>query len=830
MKIQLLSAGLLGSITFLLCAQEFPEASDLIRTAAPGTVFTENTSPAFSLRKEGYLPACFSISDWRGNRVDSGLWASGELVLKKRLPKGYYKLRLETPKLKGERSFLIVADPEKRAGVVNDFYALDSGQANNGNDFTEGYGGKDPVKMMADLTVLAGIRHVRNRYYWGAYNPKRGVFDRKNALSRSMDLLTERGIHDSVLFSGSPHWARTRSRMLPDNLLDLYNVMKHLVADHQENRAYWEFWNEPDIGSAPEPVWHFAACQKAAYLGIKAGDRRAPVLNGALSGLNGYYEKVLFQNGIADYIDIFNVHTYTAPVNYPAFIRSVRECLKAAGAERLRIHVTETSCNAEGAAEESVKYINRHRTKGRIVRMGKHSARQEMLMAEYYPKSMLAFQREGVDRVYFFYFSPYNERNGTKDWGIMRRDASAKPVYGAIANMTDLLADSVYRGTVDLGKKISAHLLTRKDGRDVLVFWSRSPLDTNFAHAPVSKTEDLFETEFDLPALSGTYRLIDLFGKEELLHSPKKLKATRYPTYLTGKLKLNLLQKPEPKGEYARPVSAKDLSVVLDVYVNPADFKVTRHKTVASMPGKNGRLTLKVWNLSPEQKHGSLTFRNGTLSGIPGSMELQPFSCRTFEGVFTPSPGKETDLDFVIGGTFNGKEISILTLPVQVEERVFSDCISKPLDTGNLKRWRNNAGGPMKISFCPEEKCIRFDTDFTGGKPGWSYPEYLLGKGESLKDAVMLSFEIRSTQDKVENHFGHAGVYLVTGTTHERGEGTYLSYLPPIHDWEERRIILTGLTFPIERTGLIRIGGNPSGNRLTIYLRNVRVHYKKKQP
>ena len=163
MKFQQLIAGLLGGFSVLLCAQEMPPASDLIKTAAPGTVFTEKSELSFSLRKEGYLPARYTVLDWRGNRVDSGLWSSGELVLRKKLPRGYYKLRLDTPKLKGERSFIIVADPEKRAGVVNDFYALDSGQANNGGDFTEGFGGDDPVKMLADLTVLAGIRHVRNR-------------------------------------------------------------------------------------------------------------------------------------------------------------------------------------------------------------------------------------------------------------------------------------------------------------------------------------------------------------------------------------------------------------------------------------------------------------------------------------------------------------------------------------------------------------------------------------------------------------------------------------------------------------------------------------------
>lgn len=819
-------AGVAGILP--LSAQNAADASAVIKTASPGTVFPDDGIISFSMRKDGFLPARYDIADWRGNTVDSGLWQSGELVLKKRLSRGYYKLSLKSAGLKGFRSFVIVPGLKKRAGVKNDFYALDSGQANNGSDFTEGFAGDDPVKMLADLTRLAGIQHVRNRFYWGAYNPRPGFFTRENPSSRSMELLKERNIHDSVLFINAPHWTRSLSKKLPDDLLELYRTMRNIAADHRECRPLWEFWNEPDISPAPEPVWRFAACQKAAYLGAKAGDAGAPVLNGALSGLNGYYEKVLFQNGITDYLDVFNIHTYTAPADYPGFGKAVRELLKSAGAEHLRIHVTETSCNAEGAAEDRTEYVNRRRTNGKTVTIGKHSARQEMLMAEYYPKSMLAFQQQGFGRVYFFYLSPYNERNGTKDWGIMRRDASAKPVYAAIANMTYLLADADYRGRVGIGKGMTAHLLKRRDGTDVLVFWSNSPLDQNFGHNPVAKTEELFEKEFRLPGLSGRYLLTDLFGKEQVLHSPGKLKATRYPAYLSGRLNLNVTVKGAAKGRYGSRNPEKDLSVVLDAYVHPADFKVTRHKTVASMPGEKGGITLKVWNLSEEKKSGALRVKNGTLSGLPGRVVLEPFSCRSFDCVFTPSPGKMTDLDLTVGGSFNGKEISVLTLPVQAERRIVADSISRPLKTEDVKRWRRNAGGNMKISYCPQEKCIRFDTDFTGGKPGWSYPEYILGKGESFKDAVMLSFEIKSVQDKVENHFGRAGVFLVAGTTHERGQGTYLSCIPPIQDWEERRIILTGLAFPLEKTGLIRIGGNPAGDRLTVWIRNVKVYYKKR--
>lgn len=60
----------------------------------------------------------------------------------------------------------------------------------------------------------------------------------------------------------------------------------------------WEFWNEPDIGFAPEGAWDYAAALKSAYLGFKAGDPELTVAPGGYARtplLN--YNHVVLLNG-----------------------------------------------------------------------------------------------------------------------------------------------------------------------------------------------------------------------------------------------------------------------------------------------------------------------------------------------------------------------------------------------------------------------------------------------------------------------------------------------------------------------------------------------------
>ena len=87
-----------------------------------------------------------------------------------------------------------------------------------------------------------------------------------------------------------------------------------------------------------------------------------------------------------------------------------------------------------------------------------HSPEQELVHAEFYPKAQIALMMEGVERAYFFVFAAFNERNGRKDWGVLRRDGTVKPVFAAIATTVRELGDARLLGALDAPKGIRAFL------------------------------------------------------------------------------------------------------------------------------------------------------------------------------------------------------------------------------------------------------------------------------------------------------------------------------------------------------------------------------------
>ena len=91
----------------------------------------------------------------------------------------------------------------------------------------------------------------------------------------------------------------------------------------------WEFWNEQDIGFAPESAWDYASALKAAYLGFKAADPALPVAIGgyAMTPIAEYAD-VVMANGAKDYFDIFNIHAYRPISNYAQIMEDIRNYLK----------------------------------------------------------------------------------------------------------------------------------------------------------------------------------------------------------------------------------------------------------------------------------------------------------------------------------------------------------------------------------------------------------------------------------------------------------------------------------------------------------------------
>lgn len=800
-----------------------PLAANLDRvtiTGGVGSVFTSK-QPVRLQRNGDIKPLEYKIKDWEGVVVKSGEWPSGRTVEIAGLSCGYYNLYLESPgkEFKEVRSFVIVPELSERRRDENRFYAIDSGQ-NYYTNIDESKITGDAQELITNLIQLAGVTNVRDRFRWAEINPKPNVFNWNILASKTTDLQNSRGIKVTGVFTSSPSWTRTISPKLPDDLMALYRFTEALAKNYKGKVSFWEFWNEPDINFAPEPAWRYGACLKAAYLGFKAGDESSEILNGALCTLpdNPYWE-CLFRNELLKYSDIFNIHAYAAINTY---WEGASTLLRKFGCPNgQRIFITENSTNLEGLA------LEKHSDKIWV-----HSPEQEMLVAEVYPKAMLKFQAYGVERVYRFVMIPYNERDGHKDWGMMRRDGTVKPVYAALSTMNYLLNDAKYLGEYQLSSTLTGHLLARKDGTQILAFWSRSPVDSTFkfdADLEQMQAKKLFPFELKMTLPDGDYSLFDIFGKEtKIKGGENKFSCTRYPRYLVGKLDLKPTKPGFSAGSAGTLKTDDDLSVVVDAYVDNNDFGITDRKATAVLNRKTGKLQLSVYNFSNTKKTGKLEAKGGKLDGVPAEFSLDPFSKQVFQVTVTPDDGAKAIDELVISGSFNNRKITQTVIPLQLPARIFKNTSQKELKANVASAWRKNSSGEMTITDDAEEKAVHFNCKYQSSVRKWCFPEYILQPKESFKNAVALSFEIKSKQDKIENDFNRTLVYICGTVLHEVGKSSEAEYPAPIETWEMRVIPLHRLSFPLEDVKMIRIGGAPQGNVLDFWIRNVRVIYKEK--
>ena len=707
----------------------------------------------------------------------------------------------------------------------------------------------DAIRTVADMAQLAGFAHVRGRHNWARMQPKPDAAPDCTKLAANAALFRDRGIGVSGLFYGTPGWACDNSaRKLPTDLGVLYRSCRDIAAAFGDTIADWEFFNEPDIGFLLAPAWDYASAFKAASLGFRAGRPQTPVLcAGFCTAPNGLFVKLFLDNDVSTYFDVFNYHTYYSPSHYPAFVRSIREALERVGAGDKPIWITEIGTNFEGpATNDSVR-------KG----FKAHSPEQELVIAEFFPKSAIAMQMEGVEREFAFILAAYSERGGGKDWGLIRRDGTAKPAYAALATIVREVGDARLLGALETPPGIRAYLYEHPDGSQTVAFWSASPIDTApDDNTTVVRPEPELARPFPLVSLherdaaegdegstvrtpAGPLRLVDLCGSVSNIafeaDAPLVLKATRFPAYLTGKLNLKAdVQSRKTSGDAAAIRRYAVSPILFRVKLDPRDFEVSNNKTLAVAKGDESRLDVEVWNLSDSARTGLVEAAGAVLKGLPsGQMAIPQFGCAQFECVLSPKvldDGNRTTANGVaepsakleLRGQFGDTAASRLVMPVIFEKAFLASCETVPLDWCDPAKWtRNDSANTYSVAWDEAEQAMRFEVEWkTPGVGRWFYPVLALPPG-ALDGALRASFEVKSAQDKIENNFGSANFMLVRG---EKGGSSaeWLSYTPPVGTWERRYVELSACP-NLGEVDAVRIGANPLGMRLTFWIRDIAV-------
>jgi hypothetical protein len=668
---------------------------------------------------------------------------------------------------------------------------------------------------------LAGVEATRDRISWSDVEPASAETDWKQ-YARAADVLKEYGIPDSGCWHDAPEWTRPIQK-LPSNLVATFAFARSAAEAFRGTMDSWEFWNEPDIHPAPEPVWEYAAAQKAASLGFLAAGGEAIIQSSALTSGGSGYSRAAFESELAKYVDVYNFHCYEELDRHPRLHERWHRFLTENGLEEMEIRITE--CNEPFVArppedpEPGVPGVRRF------------SAEQERVQAEILPKVMLSHMCGGVGRAYWFVFPPWNFSSA--DWGLMHRDGTVKPAFAAFATMTAVLSPLEMLGEVRFGNSVKGYLFRGPDGRRTLAFWSISEAD---AGKPVPSGFDLIRQEFVLDAEDGDYRVIDLCGRGSVVRAMSgklRLVATRYPAYACGLPNdipiVRRARKPGVPKRY-ESTSVEDLSIILRVELDEQCYRLAESKTLAEIDGDVLRARIHVWNLSDKAKRCILSLDGGKMEGAGVPMDVLPMDERIVDVEVIPEPDADYRATLRFGGSADGRLVSTLAVRTRMTGRMLAEAEIVETDWRDLSRWsRSDNAATGRISWDEEEQAVRMDLEWDGGESGdrWCYPSFRLDSG-ILGDALMVEFEARNEQpDRTEDDWRFSmAQFREISPDGKRSASSALN--PVLSRWEVRRIAVpTGMD--IAGAVSFGAGGSPRGQRISLWIRNLKVIRRKKE-
>lgn len=794
----------------LLAAWFSLEAADAARAIrpvdAPGCCFRLGSPIRFQMPSG----TAVTVADWQGKPIFRGRSGNGGLLALPDIGAGFF--RITAAGMNGKRDFAIVYP--KKPGTPA-FCQVNTCSA----WLTHLTKPADPVlpesgpNHCALLLRLGEFTSAREFVSWKELEPAEGQYRWDGKYRPVFRKFHDSGIKVACCFRDSPRWARNRNcpnekspapNSFPDDLTACYRFAQSLAEQLGPFTAVWEFWNEPDQGGNQDAAWDFAASMKAAWLGFKAGAPRIPVALGSLClyPVSRQYDETVLDNDLKYYFDWFNYHTYTELSNYADLMNQIEQLLNKTGNQGKPVIFTETGTNAEGHAEMDSPRKEKK----------EHSFAQELIVAEFHPKSVLALKMRGVREVYPFVLPPFNEISGSKAWGLLRHDYTVKPAFAALALMNHLLGGAELAGQLKTPPGITAYLLTR-GGSQTVAYWMASPLDSGKKDA----TAFAGSRTFSLAVPDGTYRIYDPFGRENAEKTEKGklvLTADRFVRYAAGLKDLKAARPAIRRPELPTPRFDGDPTVLLKIRLSPDMILAGSRSAVEFSEGiHQTTFHVDVFNCSNELKKGRIRIMYGEQDiPIPQEITLEPWG-KAAVPVTMPVPAKSQGR-IILGGTFNGRRISRCIIPF-FKSAVFK---GKPLlRASRPEAWKASASGKMIIS-AAKDGAVRFDTEFQGKRNCWTAPTFRLNLPvESLQAVKGMRFDFRlHTPPKAARW---PLIYFI-GVKSAKARYQF----KPHNEWQTVTVLFDP-SFQLEKTQAFQLGLSSKGGPLSCAVRNFELLY-----
>ena len=552
--------------------------------------------------------------DYEGRVVAEGRVSGGPIGLG-RLPVGYYELR------RGPGN----ATNWVSLGVLEELRAPTPFSSPIGIDVAMAwFYPKEKMASVASLCALAGMNRVRDRLNWAELERKKGEFAATDRYDWSVQAQSAAGLQVLEVDHLSPAWANPNTKRFPLDLRDAYNFYRALAQRWPSEVAAFEPWNEADI-----PMFgghtgsEMASLQKAAYLGLKAGNPKVIACLNVFALHPPAQLRDLQENEAWPYFDTFNLHHYEAFDAYPKLYADFRAV--SAGKP---LWVTECSVPVKWHGDE---------------RLQEPTEEDLRVQSERVAMTYACAIHEGAQAVFYFILPHFVE--GQTQFGVIRPDLTPRPAYLALAAAGRLLADAQPLGRLKAANdSIRGFLFQAKpDGRlaDVLVAWSKN------------------EAAFELP--EPPKACFDHLGRECGV-TGKVLTLGRAPLFvvLAGGTRLPLVS----PSEAPKRLPGKPSSVVLQALL-PEESIILEKSAYKVPPGQTTTIPIYLYNFGGKPARGRLST----------SVAFEPAKLTVPEpwGIELPSdveiaPGERKELALRLSGiSTNGVESASIRITGEFE-------------------------------------------------------------------------------------------------------------------------------------------------------------------
>ncbi len=515
------------------------------------------------------------LADYEGRIVRQCAINEDRVVLGKLEP-GYYELRREGRQTTNRVSLGVIARlqaPTPRTSPICTDAAL------------AWLVPPEQIGPTANLATLAGINWVRDRLNWPEMEPARGQFALSNRYDFSLQTQAAAGLQLLDVTHISPSWANPATKRFPLDLRDAYEYHRRIASRWRGQVGAFEPWNEADIDVfGGHTGSEMASLQKAAYLGLKAGNPKAIGCLNVFALHRRATLEDLAANETWPYFDTFNLHHYEPFAAYPRLYADFR----AVSAGR-PLWVTECSLPVKWTGDPALQ---------------EPSWDDLRVQSERLTVTYAQALHERARTVFFFILPHFVE--GQTQFGVLRRDLTPRPAFLALAAVGRLLADAEPLGRLKTeSDNVQGFAFRAKpDGKRavVLVLWSQG------------------EREFTLPGFAQ--RVYDHLGRDKG-KPPTTLKLTRAPVFvlLSHGRHLDLIPPPvSPPFLRGKPsaVVFQALMPEKTILLDKSAYKIRR--------GERTEIPLFVYNFGSRLAKGTLSARvpEGWRLELPQSTEIRP--------------------------------------------------------------------------------------------------------------------------------------------------------------------------------------------------------------